>query len=220
MLYRIFRKIPILKTIAKIINVYVFEGDPRARNKSAPVGLWIKSIGIPLFAACALATLTLYKFISFPDFYLLNGSFDVRAFENFIKALTPSINEIEKPFNSPGTLLTSIFPNLLGFGIGVYALIFALAPESLQLLQNHIASNIRAGKRKHGSALMLNASMAFPLVVISIAVIIGIFQQLFEESKPLIFFTWLIFWYGIVVLIELIGVLFALGEQDALDKIT
>lgn len=218
MLYKATQKIPILKTIAKIVNSYVFEGDISAMNRFAPPRLWLKHIIWPMSIAAIITFLLVGHYISFPSFYLQIGA----NFENIngmFQAITPSISEIEKPLDTPGSLITTIFPNLLGFGIGVYALIFALAPKSLQFLQTHIAEKITRRERKQGSALILNSSMAYPLIVITVIISIGTIQQLLPTSRGLIVVSWLSFWYGIVVLIELIGVLFGLGEQHTIDKL-
>jgi hypothetical protein len=218
MLYRATQKIPILKTITKIVNSYVFEGDISAMNRFAPPRLWLRHIIWPMSFAAIVTLLLVSPHISFPSFYLKFGA----RFENvngIIQAITPSISEIEKPLDAPGSLITTIFPNLLGFGIGVYALIFALAPKSLQFLQTHIAEKITKHERKQGSALILNSSMAYPLIVVTIIISIGTIQQLLPTNRGLIVFSWLSFWYGILVIIELIGVLFGLGEQHTIDKL-
>jgi len=82
-----------------------------------------------------------------------------------------------------------------------------------------VNEQLKASQRKQGSVLMLNASLAFPLLVIAVSFLPAVFQQMYPSNQLLIVLTWVDFWYGIVVLIELIGVLFALGEQDALDKL-
>jgi hypothetical protein len=168
--------------------------------------------------AVLIAAGLLHESYSFPGFgkyrFDWGGSWAL-----LVEPWRPEFFNLIDPFDKPGQIVTSIFPNLLGFGIGVYALVFALAPRSLQLLQSQLEGEIAAGKRKEGHALMLNASLAYPLVVITLSLIPAIFQQLNPKSLALAWFTWIVFWYGVVVLIELLGVLFALGEQDGMDKI-
>lgn len=173
---------------------------------------------LPFLVAAAIAMTMLHGQYAFPSFgkyaFKIDGSVWL-----LLETWLPKFSQIKDPFDKPGELIISIFPNLLGFGIGVYALVFALAPKSLQLLQIQIDQQLAAGTRKAGHALMLNSSLAYPLVIIALSLVPAIFQKLNPTSQSLIIFSWFVFWYGVVVLIELLGVLFALGEQDGLDKI-
>lgn len=219
MVYRLLVRIPIVSTILKIINGYVFEGDPRAMDYFAPARLWVKTL-LPPISVSLLITLWLLKdFYFFPNWSSYYFSFG-GDFASTLQKIDPQAMTIRSPFDEPGNLILSVFPNLLGFGIGVYALIFALAPRSLQFLQEHISHQISTAKRKQGSVLILNSSLAYPLIVIAVSLLPGMFQKMYPSSQLLIACTWILFWYGIVVLIELIGILFGLGEQDTLDKLT
>ena len=216
--YRRLKRIPILGTILKISNTYVYAGDFRSLDSVAPMWRWCKLILLPFFVAFLIAAGVLYGSYTFPGMekykFDWNGSGAL-----IVETWTPVFSDLSEPFDKPGQIVTSIFPNLLGFGIGVYALVFALAPRSLQLLQSQLEGEFAAGTRKEGHALMLNASLAYPLLVITLSLVPGIFQQLNPKSLTLAWVTWIVFWYGVVVLIELLGVLFALGEQDGMDKI-
>ncbi|AKU21201.1 hypothetical protein [Massilia sp. NR 4-1] len=218
-IYKALGYIPIVSTVIKIVNSYVFEGDVRAMDRFAPWWLWFKAIGLPLIVAVLIAASLLHDSFSFPHHaeykFDLNGSLlDVKnCFELQLKSPIA-------PLDAPGQLILSVFPNLLGFGIGVYALIFALSPKSLQFLQEHLAEQFNAKKRKQGSALMLNSSMAYPLLVIAISIVPAVFQQMNGKNALLIFSGWTVFWYGFVVVVELLGVLFSLGEHDAIDKLS
>ena len=217
-IYRRIKRIPILGTILKISNTYVYAGDFRSLDGVAPMWRWCKLILMPFMIAVLIAASILYRSYTFPDFG--KYEFDWRgSWALIIDTWSPLFFDLADPFDKPGQIVTSVFPNLLGFGIGVYALVFALAPRSLQLLQSQLEGEIATGKRKEGHALMLNASLAYPLLVITLSLIPAIFQQLNPKSLILAWFTWIVFWYGIIVLIELLGVLFALGEQDGMDKI-
>jgi hypothetical protein len=216
--YKWLKKIPILATLLKIANAYAYSGDLRSLDRVAPVRRWFTSIVIPVFVAIGVSGVMLRSYYSFP--YLGKYHFDLNgSLTLLIETWRPVFFDLKDPFDKPGQLITSVFPNLLGFGIGVYALVFALAPKSLQLLQSQVDVQIAAGARKEGHALMLNASLAYPLLVITLSLMPGVFQQLNPQCRPLAFITWVVFWYGVVTLVELLGVLFALGEQDGMDKI-
>lgn len=216
--YRLLKRIPIFGTILKIINAYVYSGDLRSIDCVAPFRRWLKAIFLPVAVAILVAMLMLKGHYSFPSF----GKYEFRwdgSIQLLMETWCPVFVDLKDPFDKPGQYIGSIFPNLLGFGIGVYALVFALAPKAMQLLQSQLDQQLAAGTRKEGHALMLNASLAYPLLIITLSLIPAIFQQLNPSSRPLAIFTWIVFWYGVVVLVELLGVLFALGEQDGLDKI-
>lgn len=227
-LYSIFQRLPIIKTIVKIANHYAYDADPRAGNEFAPLRLWIRTIGATslfaaLLSAVALSATYEFKIGSGWSSLLLRENFNQLA--ELLKQLiggisvTPKELETTHPLINPGELVLDVFPDLLGFGIGVYALIFSLSAPMLQLLQTHIEAEISAAKRIAGSALLLNASMGYPLLIITLALLVAVFQKLFPENKVLLVLAWFGFWYGCIVLIELIGVLFGLGENDALDKL-
>lgn len=218
MLYRLIQKIPVLSTILKISNAYVFEGDLRAMDHFAPLRLWLKSIGMPLLVAAILTYAVVHQFITFPHLKEILSEKCI-SMSCWFHAITPIFQPIEKPFDAPGALITSVFPNLLGFGIGVYALLFALRPQWLHDFHTHLARQVAQNKRKQGTALMLNSSMAYPLIVMTLGLCPAAFQQSFPGNQSLIVATWLCFWYGIAVVIELIGILFSLSEHDTMDKI-
>ncbi|WP_158615647.1 hypothetical protein [Comamonas sp. BIGb0124] len=198
---KILIKTPILGTIIYIINNYVYSGDSRASNNFAPLNLWIKTLFLPFTIAIGLTATSLYPLIQ----DAINGN-DL----NFSR-----LSNIQK---NPSEIIISIFPSLLGFGIGVYALIFALQASVINGMQQEIEKRSASGSRKYGSVLMINADMAYPLVVLTISLGVGIFQKIFE-SNSLLYATWFTFWYGMIVVLQVIGVLFSLGDSSILNKL-
>lgn len=120
---------------------------------------------------------------------------------------------------APGSTATSILPNLLGFGIGVYALIFGLHKVLLRELQD--AYKPRPGDKRPptGSALILNAEMAVPLLVLALTIVLGLIQQIWSESMPLQATTWFALWLSLTFTVELICTLFGLGENSILKSL-
>lgn len=104
-------------------------------------------------------------------------------------------------------LLVSVVPNLLGFGIGVYALIF-IFPSGLD----------KRLKDEGYSLERLSVDMAFPLVFmmlsIFVAVIIGYFSLVGYEVFVFAFFSWT---YLVELVIGLIGMLY--GLSVAINKV-
>ncbi|KVS58223.1 hypothetical protein WK41_37605 [Burkholderia cepacia] len=107
---------------------------------------------------------------------------------------------------------------MLGFGIGVYALIFGLSDVFVKKFRVFLEDKKRKGEIWHGSELMLNSDLAYPLVVLLIAIAIGVIQQANQRSGFFLVISWIAFWYSMIVMVEMIGVIFRLAENSLLDK--
>lgn len=192
-IYERLTKIPIAGEILRILNNYAYNGDHRSDYYFAGIRLWAKCY-LPNFLIALLSAL----------------------------ACTPDITNLFIPFNyrlsysiesSPGPLATSILPNLLGFGIGVYALIFGLKTTFIMRFQKQIEEST---KTKHGSSLILNVSFAVPLLCLALAIIIGIIQSLLPDNPYLRVLSWFSLWLSLLFTIETIFAIFNLGEAHIL----
>lgn len=199
-IYKLALKIPILGTIIYIANCYAYSGDSRSTKEFANPYLWLKKLIFPFLLAAILTTVTLWP--------LAITIWETKQF---------SAVGLSKFALSPGDTILTIIPSLLGFGIGVYALIFALANPIIKELQNSINILKDLKKRNHGSALVINSDLAFPLTILTISIVVGVFQK-GNDSLELTVTTWWIFWYAITTTFEVIGVLFGLGDQALLEK--
>jgi len=200
-LYRLLVRIPLVGTMIYITNCYIFGGDREAVSRFAPLQSWIKVLFAPLAITLILTSAILWPMVK--DL-MLNHELTTRGLSSVAKA--------------PGDLIVSVVPSLLGFGIGVYALIFALAGPIVRDLQNKIEQLRDAGRKKQGSALVINSDLAYPLTVLVVVLSLGVFQKNFE-SKELLVVCWVAFWYALVVTLEVIGVLFGLGDHSLLEKL-
>ncbi|WP_186148009.1 hypothetical protein [Burkholderia gladioli] len=200
-LYRLLVRIPLVGTILYIANCYVFGGDREAVYRFAPLQSWFKVLLAPFVISLILTSAILWPMIKG---FALNHELTTRNLSAFAK--------------TPGDLIVSVVPSLLGFGIGVYALIFALAGPIVRDLQNKIEELRDAGHKTQGSALVINSDLAYPLTVLVVVLSLGVFQKNFE-SKELIIVSWTAFWYALVVTFEVIGVLFGLGDHSLLEKL-
>ncbi|QNP59467.1 hypothetical protein [Paenacidovorax monticola] len=121
--------------------------------------------------------------------------------------------------SKPGSLVLSMFPNILGFGIGVYALVFALSAKFVVEVQDTAEKqNAMSGTGKR-TVLALNSDMSYPLIVLIFALAIGVVQQIFPANEWLIVGCWWAFWYGLFVTLEVVSTLFRLGEHSLLEKL-
>lgn len=198
------RKIPVLGNLAWLANAYAFGGDRRSRTELAPIRLWLKAFFWNILIACVITLATLHEFTASVVQHLTCGT-------QVIKTL---------PGNGPNASATilSIFPNLLGLGIGIYALLYALDATVVRAMHQSLEKARREGTRKHGSVLMLNSDMAFPLCALLLIIALGIVTQFFP-TMWLQAISWVAFWYGALLIFELIMLLFALIDNSLLGKL-
>ncbi|CAI1610521.1 TPA: hypothetical protein ACKQJM_000269 [Serratia marcescens] len=197
-MFKILKKIPILGVILYITNSYIYNGDVSSNERFAPVKLWFRKLTLKFFF-CLSMTLLIFK-------ELIHNAYIHRALDFSLL----SVSTI-----SPGDKITATFPSLIGFGIGVYALIFALDKSIVREVQKSISKS----KKITGSVLMLSSDLAYPLIILVITLGIGILQTVFSQSFYLCFMSWFMLWYSFVVIIEMIGILFGLTNNSLLDKL-
>ncbi|WP_312272381.1 hypothetical protein [Pseudomonas sp.] len=191
MIFKFFSKIPVLGPVLRIFNTYAFRGDVRSDDKLAGIRYWVSGFWVQSLIAI-VATLGCMPEI-------------INSFIPFNSRFVYSID------TQPGSLAISILPNLLGFGIGVYALIFALESKIIKNLQN-VFSKANEEKNLPGSALLLNATMAVPLVILTITIAFGVVQGICNENIYVKAVTWFFFWLSIIFILDLIDTIFNIGE--------
>lgn len=171
-------KIPILNVICRISNAYVYKGDPIHLVQIAPLKMWCDRIGKGfLFSAIVGVILTIL---------LLNGGSSV-SFD-------------------PEDAILGIFPDILGFGIGVFALLFALPNEFLRKLKDSV--NNANGDSKISGPEMLPADMAYPLLVYSVIMLFSVFFRVLPDEPITTSLSTIFLIYGFVVTLELLSSIF------------
>lgn len=200
MIFRFFSNIPIFGDVLRILNSYAYHGDSLAERRFANVFHWITAFGIEILISITAT------FFCMPE--LANKWLPLNFNLNYSVAL------------QPGTLATSILPNLLGFGIGIYALIFGLNKMLLRELQNGYVKDAKNKGGSLGSVLVLNAEMAVPLLILAMAIIFGVIQQIFNGFVEIEFIAWFLFWLSLIYIIELINTLYGLGENVILKSVS
>lgn len=199
--YRCVRRLPVVGTICSILNAYAFRGDFDAASRFASFRAYLKAFGVPLTIALGISLLSARMVFT----HWWNGS-------------EPTSLEWSSLQFRSGALIISVLPSLLGFGIGVYALTFALSKGIVRAMDSAMENAIRDGRRQFGSALVINADLACPLLVLVVAISIGVVQQNYHENLWLCISAWIAFWYAVVMMVEVIGVLFELGDHVMLEK--
>ena len=133
-------KIPFAKSFLLVVNSYVWMGDSKAFIGFAPLKLYFKRIGAKFLFCFVISIL----------FFALGGRY------GFIKP---------EPSNYLDTAI-QLFPNVLGFGIGAYALLFTFPQRFFGNLEKN-----REDKKLRIGAQGLNAIMAFPLLAIAVIIL-------------------------------------------------
>jgi uncharacterized membrane protein len=199
MVFKLLSRIPLFGDVLRILNTYAYKGDPRADEQFASPWLWLKAFWAHVLVAAGAAALCVPELTNrqLPAGYCLRYVVTV----------------------APGTTATSILPNLLGFGIGVYALIFGLHKLLLRELQDSYKPQPGDKRPPTGSALILNAEMAVPLLVLALTIVLGLVQQIWAENEPLKAITWFALWLSLTFTVELICTLFGLGENSILKSL-
>lgn len=176
-------RVPVVKDIVLIVNAYAWRGDTSFVERMAPLSNWFSRFGFRL-SISAVVTFMLYG----------------QSLESFVSGYVPWFSSVADVFFRPtehreiGYELTiSIFPNLLGFGLGVYALIFSLPG----------ANNDQRPKRN-----LLNADMGYPLLIMVLAIVVSVFAKIFDGRCSLAETSFFIFFYCLLLVLELISLIF------------
>ncbi|WP_412023089.1 hypothetical protein [Burkholderia cepacia] len=198
-LYSLLTRVPVLGDIVLIVNGYAYEGEHSALARFAPPTYWLRRI-VPklalsgLFAAWITCKLTLH------------------------------FSKLPEPATKFTDMLIGIFPNLLGFGIGVYALIFALPESFFKSLRGEretgSQATVPAGSTGANPGIppnMINADMAYPLIVIALSIAYGAFVQFFMSIWSFFVSVWLLA-YCFVLMLELISLIYVSAYKSISDK--
>lgn len=200
-IFRYIRAIPIVGPAFRIANSYAYQGDYQADESFAGFRRWMRAMGPELLIALVLTAITLWSHIQ----CVWNARELIQC-------------PAEAFYCKPGALTVSIVPSILGFGIGVYALVFSLSNAFVKAVHETIQSQKSEGKRQAGSELMINADLGYPLLVLLIALVIGVLQQALPDSMFMIVLSWLSAWYALLSILSIVYVIFGLAEHSLLDK--
>ncbi|WP_144815120.1 hypothetical protein [Enterobacter sp. DE0047] len=111
-------------------------------------------------------------------------------------------------FNSTGldaaSVALSIFPSILGFGIGVFVVIFALPNQFMEKV-NSIKVN---GSSKTFGASMMVVDMAYPLMVYAVVLMGEFLIKLFQISLLTQVISVFLLLYGMLMTFDLISLIF------------
>lgn len=201
-IYKALVSLPAFGTMLSIANSYAYNGDQRSKDSFAGFARYIRAFTLELLMAVALTAISVWPLV-----------------EKFAKCNKLNTQTLSEFALKPGELIVSTLPSLLGFGIGLYALMFAVSPKFISFLESSITELKKSGKKSDGSSLAINASFAYPLMILLITLAAGSIQRIYPSPKILIA-TWILFWYSIIVILGMIGVIFELGNHSLIEKWT
>ncbi|MGR6834822.1 hypothetical protein [Aliivibrio wodanis] len=112
----------------------------------------------------------------------------------------------DKDNYNPEDIILAIFPSILGFGIGVFALLFALPTEFLDKLRQSVKNS--EGKSKIPGPEMLSSDMAFPLLIYSLIMLLSALLKALPASDCVNLIATTLLMYGFVVTFELLNSIF------------
>lgn len=181
--WNLIKRIPYARAVLFVINTYAWNGDPASLSRFAPLHCYLERIFLKIFLILLASVVTIH----FGQKYCIVKPGDLGL-------LAISVN---------------LFPSILGFGIGAYALLFTFPASFFE----HLETNAQRKKSKIG-AHGLNAITAFPLLTIALLILLSISLQITTISIKSANILGLAFiFYGLLSTIELIAVLFASARK-------
>ncbi|MCC8367989.1 hypothetical protein J8V57_17250 [Xenorhabdus sp. PB61.4] len=173
-MYKIIRKLPVIGAVFRITNAYVYEGSDEGNESFAPLCMWWSKVFKKM----------VYVFFFVLALYLINYKY------------VPSWSW------EPSDTILSVFPSILGFGIGVFALMFVMPNSFLRFLHEG-----KKNKQIQFGPEIVPVDMGYPLVVFVLVMTWAAINKIF----PCQFFKFISIWalfYGLAMTLELISFLF------------
>lgn len=184
LLSKISKKLPFVKEIKNIAKAYIFLGDNKYTSNAVTFNQFWKQIGFK-FTCCFFFSITIFLVSLFTD----------------TKIKSTEVND----------LIMGIFPDLLGFGIGVYALVHVLSASYYQGIQKKFEDG---GKIQPTT---LNSDMAYPLIAMCFVLLASIILEFIPSGKITVFINLNLLIYGMAMVFELIYVLFLYTQKHLTD---
>ncbi|MGF6189582.1 hypothetical protein [Serratia sp. 2723] len=170
--YKLLRMIPVIGAIFRIANAYAYEGRAEGNIYVAPFRMWWGRI----FKKMVFILLFTEMLVLINGQLLLDWSWE------------------------PADTIFSVFPSVLGFGIGVFALMFVMPSNFLQFLKD------RRGTLSFGPEIV-PVDMGYPLVVFVLVIVSAAINKIFPNGFLRFISVWA-FFYGLAMAFELISFLF------------
>jgi len=166
------RQIPVVGAIFRIVNAYAYQGDSNCNHRIAPLEKWwSRVLKKVIYIVFLIELIVLY-------------------FDNDVSKI---------PWSADDSII-SVFPSVLGFGIGVFALLFVM-PESFLVFMSTNRKRLTFGPE------IVPVDIAYPLVIFTIALCWSALSKVFNNDF-FSFVSMFFFFYGMTMAFELISFLF------------
>lgn len=174
LMYKLLAGIPVFGSVFVIANAYAHKGDQLNTIQIASVGQWWKRV--------------------------LRKAWYTLVLISALVLIAPE--EICKSSWAPADTILGAFPSILGFGIGVYALMFIMPSDFLSFLQERKDKGAKIGPE------IVPVDMGFPLMSYVLVMFIAAVNKFYPESYYFkLASIWALF-YGLAMTVELISFLF------------
>lgn len=184
-------KIWLIGPFLQVGSDYVSDGDLDYQAKTAPFKFWFYSLCPPLVVSMILTSLLIYGDL------VIDGNF------------------IDK--SKPADFFLGVIASLLGFGIGVYALVFSISSNLIAEIQS-AHQNYNRDKNSKTSVLSINSDFAFPLMCLTLTLILLSFQLVFNELKILKIASFFYVFLSFSMTFKLIFKIYLFGKNLILEK--
>ncbi|MCD9474079.1 hypothetical protein [Photobacterium phosphoreum] len=178
-MYRLLSNIPVFGSIFGIANAYAYKGDPLSKVEIASFSLWWKRVFRKIWYVLVFVCLL----VLISNNYILKSDW------------------------APADTILGAFPSILGFGIGVYALMFIMPSDFLLFLKE---------KKQGGGSIgpeLVSVDMGYPLITYVLVMIIAAINKLYPDSYCFkLISLWALF-YGLAMTVELISFLFLSSQM-------
>ncbi|OEE61464.1 hypothetical protein A1OK_08900 [Enterovibrio norvegicus FF-454] len=175
LMYKLLSNIPVFGAVFAIANAYAQKGDQLSTVKIASISQWWKRV--------------------------LRKAVYTLAFINVLILIEP--DKISQSSWVPADTILGAFPSILGFGIGVYALMFIMPSDFLSFLKER--------KERKGAKVgpeIVPVDMGYPLMAYVLVMFIAALNKFFPDSYYFkLTSIWALF-YGLAMTVELVSFLF------------
>ncbi len=174
LMFKLLSNVPVFGSVFAIANAYAHKGDQLGTMEIASIGLWWTRV--------------------------LRKAWYTLVFVSILVLIAPQ--KICQSSWVPADTILGAFPSILGFGIGVYALMFIMPSDFLTFLKEKKDRGAKIGPE------IVPVDMGYPLMTYVLVMFIAVVNKFYPESY---FFklvsAWALF-YGLAMTVELVSFLF------------
>ncbi|MGR5297546.1 hypothetical protein ACPV5U_18510 [Vibrio mediterranei] len=172
--YKLLSNIPVFGSVFTIANAYAHKGDQFGTIEIATIGQWWRRV--------------------------LRKAWYTLVFVSALVLVAPE--KICESSWVPADTILGAFPSILGFGIGVYALMFIMPSDFLTFLKERKDRGAKIGPE------IVPVDMGYPLIAYVLVMFIAAANKFFPDSYHFkLVSIWALF-YGLVMTVELVSFLF------------